>query len=126
MRTDEGMSPGFAFSRFLATGGCKFTVGRKHAEFAQPDSDAMAKLRDTRRRAVRQGIDKAHLQEAPFRSEACNLTQEPVPESEPEPPNKFCSGLFLGRLGEDYDIEAAIDEMNAQWKSKLEDLRLEP
>jgi len=98
----------------------------KDAEFAQPDFDAVAEVREIRRRAVREAIDKAHLQGASAGSEAGTLTEEPIPESEPEPPNRFCSGLFLGRLPEDYDIDAAIDETNAQWKAKLEDLRLEP
>jgi hypothetical protein len=40
----------------------------------------------------------------------------------PDGPSKTCSGLFLGRLPEDYDIDAAVDEMNAQWKAKVEDL----
>jgi hypothetical protein len=43
-----------------------------------------------------------------------------------EAPSKTCSGLFLGRLPEDYDIDAALDEMNAQWKAKLKDLTLKP
>ena len=47
-------------------------------------------------------------------------------EADLEAPSRTCSGLFLGKLPEDYDIDAAIDEMNAQWKAKLEDLRLEP
>jgi len=98
----------------------------KDAEFAQPDFDAVGEVREIRRRAVREAIDKAHLHEASAGSEAGTPTEEPVPESEREPPNKFCSGLFLGRLSEDYDIDAAIDEMNSQWKGKLEDLRLEP
>jgi len=86
----------------------------------------VAEVRRTRRRAVQEAIDKAHLQEPPAGSEAHTLSEEPAHESEPEPPNKFCSGLFLGRLPEDYDIDAAIDDMNAQWKTKLEDLRLGP
>jgi hypothetical protein len=49
-----------------------------------------------------------------------------TPEADPEAPSRFCSGLFLGRLPEDYDIDAAIDEMNAQWKAKLEHLKVEP
>ena len=44
--------------------------------------------------------------------------REPIPEA----PTKTCNGLFLGRLPEDYDIDAAVDEMNAQWKAKLQDL----
>jgi len=88
------------------------------AEFAQPDFGAAAEVHETLRRAVRAAIDEAHLQEAPAGSEGGTSTEAPIPESEPEPPNKFCSGLFLGRLPEDYDIDAAIDEMNAQWKAK--------
>jgi hypothetical protein len=79
-----------------------------------------------RRQAVQEAIDKARSREPSAESEPGTPTEEPIPESEPEPPNKFCSGLFLGRLPEDYDIDAAIDEMNAQWKAKLEDLKLEP
>jgi hypothetical protein len=105
---------------------CGPSVVGKHAEFAQPDFDAVAEVREVRRRAVREAIDKAHLQGASAGSEAGTPTEEPIPESEPQPPNKFCSELFLGRLPEDYDIDAALDEMNAQWKTKLEDLRLEP
>ena len=63
----------------------------------------MAEVREIRRRAVREAIDKARLQEASAGSEAGTPTEEPIPESEPEPPNKFCSGLFL-------EIEALRDE----------------
>ena len=73
------------------------------------DFDAVAVVGEIRRRAVREAVDKAHLQEASAGSEAGTPTEEPIPESEPEPPNKFCSGLFLGRLPDDYDIDAAID-----------------
>jgi hypothetical protein len=44
----------------------------------------------------------------------------------PVAPSKFCSGLFLGKLPEDFDIDAVIGEMDAQWKAKLGDLRVEP
>jgi hypothetical protein len=59
---------------------------------------------------------------APAGSELVESTHE----ADLEAPSRTCSGLFLGRLPEDYDIDAAIDEMNAQWKAKLDDLRLEP
>jgi hypothetical protein len=79
-----------------------------------------------RRRALKEFIDRARSREPSAESQPGTLPEERIPESEPEPPNKFCSGLFLGRLPEDYDIDAAIDEMNAQWKAKLEDLKFEP
>src|SRR5437762_9396612 len=47
-------------------------------------------------------------------------------EASPQAPSKTCSGLFLERLPEDYDIDAALNEMNAQWKAKLQDLDREP
>jgi hypothetical protein len=81
---------------------------------------------EMRRRAVQEFIDRARSREPSAESQAGTSPQERIPEPEPEPPNKFCSGLFLGKLPEDYDIDAAIDEMNAQWKAKLEDLKLEP
>ena len=50
----------------------------------------------------------------------------PTREAGPAAPSKFCSGLFLGRLPDDFDIDAAIAEMDARWKAKLGDLRVEP
>jgi hypothetical protein len=94
----------------------------KYAKYAQPDFDAVAEVREIRRRAVQEFIDRARSREPSAESQPVTLPQERIPVSEPEPPNRFCSGLFLGRLPEDYDIDAAIDEMNAQWKAKLEDL----
>ena len=43
----------------------------------------------------------------------------------PKTPSKTCSGLFLGRLPEDYNLDAALEEMNEQWKTKLQDLGLQ-
>jgi hypothetical protein len=40
--------------------------------------------------------------------------------------SQTCSGLFFGKLQEDYDIDAALDEMNSQWKAELQDLGREP
>ena len=59
-------------------------------------------------------------------SQPGTLPEQRIPGPEPEPPNTFYSGLFLGRLPEDYDIDATLDEMNAQWKANLEDLGHEP
>ena len=92
----------------------------KSAGSLQPDIGAEELER--RRRALREFIDRGRSPEPSAESQPSTPTDERIPESEPEPPNKFCSGLFLGRLPEDYDIDAAIDEMNAQWKAKLEDL----
>ncbi|SRR5579883_731865 len=100
------------------------TVPDTSAESSQPDFDA-AEL-ERCRRALQEFIDRARSREPSRESQPGTLPEERIPESEPEPPNKFCSGLFLGRRPEDYDIGAAVDEMNAQWKAKLEDLRLEP
>jgi hypothetical protein len=36
-----------------------------------------------------------------------------TPATGPEARSKTCSGLFLGKLPEDYDIDAALDEMNS-------------
>jgi hypothetical protein len=84
-----------------------------------------AEALESRRRALREFIDRGRSPEPSTELQPGTPTDERIPESEPEPPNKFCSGLFLSRLPEDSDIDAAIDEMNAQWKAKLEDLRLE-
>jgi hypothetical protein len=59
-------------------------------------------------------------------SELAKPTAGPTGEADLAAPSRFCSGLFLGRLPEDYDIDAALDEMNAEWKAKLEDLRVDP
>ncbi len=59
-------------------------------------------------------------------SEAVQPPGTPTGEAALEAPGKFCSGLFLGRLPEDDDAEAALAEMNARWKAKLEHLRVEP
>jgi hypothetical protein len=32
------------------------------------------------------------------------------------------TGLFLEKPARDVDVDAAVDEMNAEWKRKLEDL----
>jgi hypothetical protein len=54
------------------------------------------------------------------------LEDEPREISAPiidrQPSTRTCSGLFLGRLPEDHDIDAAMDEMNSQWKAKLLDM----
>jgi hypothetical protein len=65
-------------------------------------------------------------EEASADSELAESADVQLCETDLEAPSKTCSGLFLGRLPEDYDIDAAIEEMNARWKAKLEDLRLEP
>lgn len=59
-------------------------------------------------------------------SEVVNSLDVPTREDDLATRSKTCRGLFLGRLPEDYDIDAAVDEVNAQWKSKLDDLKLEP
>jgi hypothetical protein len=100
------------------------TVSDKSAESLKPDIDAEAL--EMRRRALQEFIDRARSREPSAESQAGTLPEEGVAELDPELPNRFCSGLFLGRLPEDYDIDAALDEMNEQWKAKLADLRLEP
>jgi hypothetical protein len=96
----------------------------KSAESLRSDLDA--ETLERRRRALLEFIDSGRSPEPSAESQPGTPTDERIPESEPEPPNKFCSGLFLSRLPEDYDIDAAIDEMNARWKAKLQDLRLKP
>ena len=55
-------------------------------------------------------------------SESAQPLDARTPAAGPEARSKTCSGLFLGKLPEDYDIDAALDEMNSQWKAKLQDL----
>jgi hypothetical protein len=62
----------------------------------------------------------------PTGSESAKPPGAPAREAALEATGRFCSGLFLGRLPEDYDIDSALDEMNARWKATLEDLRVEP
>jgi hypothetical protein len=50
----------------------------------------------------------------------------PTRQAGPAAPTRFCSGLFLGRLPEDLDIDAVIGEMDARWKAPLGDLRVAP
>jgi hypothetical protein len=33
------------------------------------------------------------------------------------------SGLFVGKAPKDFDVDAALDEMNKEWKEKLMDLQ---
>jgi hypothetical protein len=100
------------------------TVSDESAEPLRPRIDAEAM--EMRRRALQEFIDRACSRGPSADSQPGTLPHERIPEPEPEPPTKFCSELFLGRLPEDYDIDTAIDEMNAQWKAKLEDLGLKP
>jgi hypothetical protein len=66
-------------------------------------------------------------------SETASLVAESVPTDKsrrdaeqphwkPAPPTKTCSGLFLGRLPHEYDIDAVLDEVNTRWKASLLDL----
>jgi hypothetical protein len=50
----------------------------------------------------------------------------PTCQAGPAAPTRFCSGLFLGRLPEDLDIDAVIGAMDARWKAQLGDLRVAP
>jgi hypothetical protein len=55
-------------------------------------------------------------------SESAHALDARTPPADPEARSKTCSGLFLGKLPEDYDIDATLNEMNSQWKAKLQDL----
>jgi hypothetical protein len=93
---------------------------------AQPWTDVAPEVIEARRRALQEYIDKALERKAAAGSEPVPPADAPSEEGDLGAPSPTCSGLFLGRLPEDHDIDAAIDEMNAQWKAKLEDLKLEP
>jgi len=68
----------------------------------------------------------APLEEASRESELAQPLDARTYEASSQGQSKTCSGLFLGRLPGDYDIDAALNEMNAQWKAKLQDLGREP
>jgi hypothetical protein len=87
---------------------------------------AAAKLREL---AASENRSEAEILTDALKSYASRPRQPvdlPARQAGPAVPSKFCSGLFLGRLPEDFDIDAAIGEMDAQWKAKLGDLRVEP
>ncbi|MGP0065365.1 MAG: hypothetical protein ACLQGP_17405 [Isosphaeraceae bacterium] len=71
-------------------------------------------------------ISNDHSGPASAESESARLLDARTPMAGLEGRSKTCSGLFLGKLPEDYDIDAVLDEMNSKWKAKLQDLGREP